>query len=464
MSNSTLTLHDVKDEQVRLVPRDQLFVVLQGDRPGDGSSRHRLDGVDEVLIGRGSERSSARFRRDGKHVLELRFPDARMSSVHARICKKPEGFRVEDLGSKNGSRLDGEPVQRAMMRDGAVLELGLTTLLLRQGFPSRESGDEDLLLRPETTAFSTLVPQIARDLDGLARVARSSVPVLLLGETGTGKEVTARAVHALSGRPGPFVAVNCAAIPRELVEATLIGHKRGAYSGAHADNLGLVREADGGSLLLDEVGDLPLPAQAALLRMLQEGEVLPVGASRPVQVNVRILAATHRPVAQLVAQGHMREDLYARLAGYILTLPALRERREDMGLLVSSLLVRASHAQGRALTLAPGTMAALLRQEFRRNIRELDKWVWRADALRGDGILRPESLEEGTLGTVPTPEREEPAASRPAQGSVHREDVAKALEKHRGNLAAVAENFRTSRSQVHRLLKRFGLNAEDFRS
>jgi DNA-binding NtrC family response regulator len=471
MSNRTLTLNDVKDEEVRLLPRDQLFAVIQGDRPGDGTSRHVIGNVDEILIGRGRERSYLRRSEPGKRQLELRFPDARMSSAHARILNTPEGYRFEDLGSKNGSRVDGATVERTLLRDRSILELGLTTLVFRDGLMSREQGEDDLVLGPDSRGFCTLVPSIARDLDRLARIARSPVPVLLLGETGTGKEVTARAVHALSFRTGPFVAVNCAAIARELVEATLFGHKRGAYSGAVADNLGLVREADGGTLLLDEVGDLPLAAQAALLRVLQEGEVLPVGASRPVKVDVRILAATHRPVTQLVARGQMREDLYARLAGYVITLPALRERREDLGLLVSTLILRASAEQGAPLTLAPGTMAALLRHDFPRNIRELEKWVFRANALRGDGILRPESLED-RLAMTPQPDLTSTAenallaagaALGPQAPAPQRDDVTAALQKHRGNLAAVASNFRTSRSQVHRLLKRFGLNAEDFR-
>jgi transcriptional regulator with PAS, ATPase and Fis domain len=463
MSSSTLTLHDLHVDDARLVERDQLFVILQGDRPGDGSSRHLLAGIEEVIIGRGDTRCATRAR---PGVLELRLPDTRMSSTHARLCKRSDGYWLEDAGSKNGSRLDGATTRRGLLRDGAILELGLTTLLFRQALPSREAGDEDLWLRPTASTFATLVPAIARDLDGLTRISRSSVPVLLLGETGTGKEVTARAVHLLSGRSGPFVPVNCAAIPETLVEATLFGHKRGAYSGAVTDNPGLVRSAEGGSLLLDEIGDLPLSAQGALLRMLQEGEVLAVGASRPAHADVRILAATHRPMVELVAQGKVREDLYARLSGFVLTLPPLRNRKEDLGLLVGALLARQLHESGRQLTLAAGTMALLLRHSWPRNVRELEKWIARCAALRDDDILRPEGLGDRDglpVSASPGTSAEELRRAPDEQGAT-RADVEAALRKHQGNLAAVATSFRTSRSQVHRWLKRFGLNADDFRA
>jgi transcriptional regulator with AAA-type ATPase domain len=467
VNDSTLTMNDLRDRAERpLVATDQLFVILQGDRPLEGSSRHALANVDVVVIGRGDRRSAVRKCAGREQVLELRFPDPRMSSTHARLWRGPNGYVLEDAGSKNGSRVDGHGVSRAALHDGSVIELGLTTLLLRTGLPSLPEGDEDLRLAPTGTPLGTLLPGVARELDRLSRVARSGEPVMLLGETGTGKELTARAVHALSGRSGPLVAVNCAAIPGALVEATLFGHKRGAYSDAVADNIGLVRSAHGGTLMLDEVGDLPLPAQGAVLRMLQEGEVLPVGASRPVEVDVRIVSATHQPMARLVAEGRIREDFYARLSGFVVTLPALRERREDMGLLLGSLLSRERTPEARHATLAPGTMAALLRHDWPRNVRELDKWLWRSLALHDDGVLRGDCIEASEAsGTRPAAADAGESPRRPTRDTdTLRDEVESALLAHRGNLAAVASSFRTSRSQVHRWLKRFGLSAHDFRS
>ena len=158
----------------------------------------------------------------------------------------------------------------------------------------------------------------------MATFARSQVPVLVSGETGTGKELIASAIHQLSGRPGPFVAVNCGAIAPNLVESELFGYRKGAFSGALEDRPGLVRSSEHGTLLLDEIGDLPLAAQAALLRVLQESEVLPVGGTRPVKVDLRVVAATHRDLGALAAQDRFRRDLLARLDGARIMLPALR--------------------------------------------------------------------------------------------------------------------------------------------
>src|SRR5262249_24796529 len=153
-------------------------------------------------------------------------------------------------------------------------------------------------------------------LAALARIASMPIPVLLLGESGTGKEVLARAVHTLSGRSGAFVAVNCGGLSASLIESQLFGHVKGSFTGAGRDEPGLVRAADRGTLFLDEIGDLPLAAQAALLRVLQEREVVPVGGARPVAVDLRVVAATHRPLEKMAAKGDFRADLLARLSGY----------------------------------------------------------------------------------------------------------------------------------------------------
>src|SRR5262249_27731601 len=169
---------------------------------------------------------------------------------------------------------------------------------------------------------------------------RTPLSVLLFGETGTGKEVLAGAIHRTSARTGAFVAANCGALPAALVESQLFGHVRGAFTGAVRDGPGFVRAADRGTLFLDEIGDLAPPAQAALLRVLEEYEVVPVGTTRAVHVDVRVIAATHRPLDQMAERGEFRQDLYARLAGFVQRIPPLRERREDLGLLVGGVLGR----------------------------------------------------------------------------------------------------------------------------
>src|SRR5439155_8887584 len=183
------------------------------------------------------------------------------------------------------------------------------------------------------SGLATVLPWLAREFERLQLVADSSVPVLLRGESGTGKEVLAAAIHKLSGRPGAFQAVNCGAIPPNLVESELFGHRRGAFSGAVTDHPGMVRGADRGTLLLDEVGDLTLAAQAALLRVLERHEVLPVGGNKAVRVDLRVVAATNRNLDELVAEGRFRADLLARLSGYVCVLPELRDRQEDFSLL-----------------------------------------------------------------------------------------------------------------------------------
>src|SRR6266852_6634237 len=174
----------------------------------------------------------------------------------------------------------------------------------------------------------------------LEAVAASTVSVVLQGESGTGKEVAATAMHRLSGRVGPFLPVNCGGLPETLIESELFGSRKGAFSGADKDRPGLFRSADGGTLFLDEIGELPASAQSALLRVLQDGEILPIGATQPIRVDVRFLAATNRNLDAQVARGLFRADLLARISGFAVWLPPLRERREDMGILIAALLNR----------------------------------------------------------------------------------------------------------------------------
>ena len=286
--------------------------------------------------------------------------------------------------------------------------------------------------------------------------------MLVQGETGTGKELVAKAVHQLSGREGPLRAVNCGALPRSLLESELFGFRKGAFSGAGEDRLGLVRSADKGTLFLDEIGDLPLDGQAALLRVLQEGEVHPIGAAGPISVDVRFVAATHRDLARMGQQGQFREDLLARLNGFSVTLPPLRDRREDLGALVEHFVQRCAPARAVSMALAPAVVRVLNAHHWPGNVRELEKAVDTALLLTSNNVIELEHLPESVRAANATL-----TGARLAEGGGS-DTVKRALEdlldKHRGNVSAAAAAMRTSRMQVHRLCRRFGIDLRHYRS
>jgi transcriptional regulator with AAA-type ATPase domain len=433
-----------------------LFVVLEAARPLAGAARLRCDDLDEIVLGRGDDRAAVRRTEGGRRIAALTLPDRRMSSVHARIGRVPGGWELVDAGSKNGCRVDGAALSRAVLRDGAWIELGQTVLRFRAALPGSSPWLEAGAAAP-VLGVATAVPAFAAQLDALARLAPSRVSLLLLGATGTGKELIARAVHAASGRAGPFVAVNCAALPDGLVESQLFGHRRGAFSGAASDHEGLVRAADGGTLLLDEIGDLPAPAQAALLRVLQEREVVPVGDTRPIPIDVRVIAATHHDLAALVADGAFRADLFARLAGHVETLPPLAARREDIGTIVAAAIRRHAGARAAQIRLTPAAAAQLVRAPWPHNAREVDKVIEAALALAGDAASDPAIAPTIDAAHLPRPPAEDPddAALRARLDAL--------LAEHRGNISQVARELGKARMQVQRWLKRFALDPARYR-
>ncbi len=262
---------------------------------------------------------------------------------------------------------------------------------------------------PATTPILGSSPALKRALDQAARVAPTSASVLLRGESGTGKELFARYVHDHSGRHGAFVALNCAALPEALVESQLFGHKRGAFTGATDAQPGLVVAAEGGTLFLDEVGELPLPIQAKLLRVLQERTVVAVGEVRERRVDLRVVAASHRDLRQLVADGRFREDLYHRLARFELTLPPLRERGRDVVVIARSLLAAGMDGVP-ARHLARNAEAALVAYPWPGNVRELGNVLFRATLLAREGTVTARDLA-AALGVQPA-EVEAPVSQR----------------------------------------------------
>lgn len=439
--------------------------VLDAGSPLSPPGRFALIQVEEVVLGRAEVASATRESTAGVRVLRLGVADPWMSARHAKLSIVLGRWVLEDTGSKNGVRVNGAPVQRVELTDGDVFELGRTFFLFRAEQPLLADApldDEKSWWAPPAPGLGTLAPALAESFSQLVRVARSTLTVALRGPTGSGKEVVARALHALSDRAGPFVAVNCGALPDELIESVLFGHRRGSFSGATEDRPGLVRAAHGGTLFLDEVGDLPLEAQAALLRVLQERSVLAVGELSPVPVDLRVVSATHRDLEVLARAGTFRDDLRARLSGLELRLPPLAERREDLGLLVGTFLRRAAGDHARALQLSLEAARALFAYPWPLNVRELERALETAVALAGGGCIELKHLPPVLREASGRP-REASAPEQPAPDQALRARLARALEAHGGNVSAVARELGKARMQVQRWMARFGLDPRDFR-
>ena len=406
--------------------------------------------------------------RDRKR-LGLNLNDGWVSSTHAHLRKALGRWVIEDAGSRNGTLVNGSPVQNAALVDGDVIEVGRTFLLFRAAVAASKNEPEDIEVSgsPDGPELATLCASLDGDLSDLKQVAGAGVSVLIQGETGTGKEVVARALHALSGRAGAFVAVNCGALPDALVESELFGYRKGAFSEAREDRPGLIRSAHRGTLFLDEIGDLPLSSQPALLRVLQEREVLPVGATQPVGVDLRVCAASHLFLEKLVQEGRLREDLFGRLAGFSLRLPPLRQRIEDMGLLVRALIRRFAR-RPETVSFRREAGRALFRYSWPRNIRELEKSLEAAVALAGDEPVDLSHLPKLLRSTARPSEEPAPSAAdgrtgrESATDADRRAELTRLLTEHEGNISAVARSLGKERVQVRRWLKRYGLDPTRF--
>jgi transcriptional regulator of acetoin/glycerol metabolism len=426
-----------------------LYLVLCGERPLLGGMAFDLAGVEQVTLGRGGP-LGASVRGPGQARIDV--PDPTMSGEHARLTPAPGGGAVlEDLGSRNGTRVRGEASRRAGLVDGDWFVVGRTVFLLRRVTAAIPA--EPFRVHPSGT-LSTFVASLAQTYQTAADLAPSKVPLLLLAETGAGKEVVAREIHALSRRTGRFVAVNCAALPETLVESELFGYRRGAFSDAREDRAGLIRSADKGTLLLDEIGDLPLTSQAKLLRVLQDGQVTALGASAPVQVDLRVLAATQQSLDQLAGSGRFRPDLLGRVGGFVINLPPLRERTEDLGLLTAAILQRHAGGEAQEFRLTADACAALVQRRWPLNVRELERTLQAAlELARSSHEIGVEHLGvEPKLPSVPT-------ATLPHLES----ELRRLLKERNGNISAVARDMGKARMQIHRWMQQFGIKVEDFR-
>jgi len=396
-----------------------------------------------------------------------------VSRVHAEIVREGRRFIVRDLGSRNGVLVNGRKVQSTELEPLDELRIGDAIFKFVEEHADElgryridgamPTGETRLAQKPSALAGGYQIDTIVAEIE---RVAPTPLSVIVRGPSGTGKEVIASELHRLSGRRGKLAAINCTALPQNLIESELFGYKRGAFSGADRDKPGLIRHAEGGTLLLDEIGDMPPEAQAKLLRVLQARELLPLGATTPEPVDVRVVAATHRDLERLQREGRFREDLFARLNEYSVELPALHERKEDLYLLTQTFLAR--HG-GLAKTPSFAFMSGLLHYDFPYNVRELEACIKRALALCDGATLEPEVLPEAVQEAMTDYGRD--AGTRPSQPPEDDEGqsvpdepaLRELLVKHEGNIAAVGRELGKARMQIHRWMKRYGIEIAEYR-
>ncbi len=403
-------------------------------------------------------------------------PDQAVSRNHVRMIASGEGrWTLQDLSSRNGTIVNGQYVSEHALEELDEVRVGDAIFkFVDEGasayVPFRIDGSRGKSAPP---AFADLVG--GHQMDAIARdivaIAKTELTCMILGETGTGKEVVARAIHRLSERKGSLQAINCAAIPQNLLESELFGYRRGAFSGADRDKPGLIKLADAGTLFLDEIGDMPLDAQAKLLRVLQQKEVFPLGATTAEHVDVRVACATHQNLRERVRDGRFRGDLFARLNEHAVSLPPLRIRKEDIYLLAKTFAARYGRPD---VGLTFSFLLALVHYDWPYNVRELESCIKRGLALTGGAPLDAKHLPEDVAEHMKaygdkkkSGERkslEVPAPIAQAKrGAPTEAELRALLERHEGNVAAVGRELGKERMQVHRWLKKYGISLDAYR-
>jgi len=390
---------------------------------------------------------------------DLVLDDPRISRNHLEIDAMPNGLRVRDLGSKNGTFLQGSRVGAIDLPPaGAVLTLGDSELALR---PDDEPDPVAISAREQCGRLIGRT-EVMRALFGrIERVAHSDATVLIHGETGTGKELVAEALHELGPRAErPFVVVDCSAIPRDLIESELFGHVRGAFTGASADRRGAFERAQGGTIFLDEIGELAVDLQPKLLRVLEARTLRPVGGDTEVELDVRVIAASLRDLRALVAAKAFREDLFFRLSVVDLEVPPLRAHRDDVPLIVDQFLRELG-----APPIGAGSLATLMRFDWPGNVRQLRNVIERAVALAGSGppVIRDEDLVAPSAELSPSKLFELPykVAKDEMLAQFTREYLEALLARHGGNVSAAAREAKIDRNWIVALAKRHGVRVRD---
>lgn len=392
---------------------------------------------------------------------DLYIDDPTVSRVHCEVHVRPDGVVVRDCESTNGVSVDGVRFREAEVPPGATVRIGASAFRI-------EIGNEPMTVPiSDAEQFGELVGgslEMRRVYAMLERIAPTDSTLLITGETGTGKDVVARSVHAASRRSeAPFVPLDCGAIPEHLVESELFGHVRGAFSGAVSNRKGVFEEASGGTLFLDEIGEMPLSLQPKLLRALETKTIRRVGSNTAISVDVRVIAATNRPLARAVNEGVFREDLFYRLAVFEVALPALRSRREDIPSLAAKFYEKLSDAAAKPL---PDTfIESLKHRPWPGNVRELRNTIERAVAFGAAPTLEPPTAKPSALAPevasmVPLhlPLKDARDAWLEAFESIY---VRAMLEKTGGNVSRAAERAGVSRRFLQRMLARLGIRAAD---
>jgi DNA-binding NtrC family response regulator len=425
MSDIGTTTRPVDPSDLEDMRRLRILVITE-----DGLSSHVLPPAGEITIGRGDD-------------CELRIDDASISRQHARLRLGPP-LSIEDLGSKNGTSVRGTRVDAGTPVEFApddVIGAGTVTLIVQGRL------DVGPPTRPQ--------PDAMQRIDALVeRIAPSSINVLLLGDTGVGKEVLARQIHALSRRKGgPFSGISCAALSPQLLESELFGHERGAFTTAVATKQGLLETAGGGTIFLDEIGDLPTSLQGKLLRVLEERVVLRVGSVKPRPIDVRFIAATNRDLQADMEAGTFRQDLFFRLAGVTIEIPPLRERKRQIAEMARTFVADACEREGLGAVpeLTPEAIGWLEGHDWPGNLRELRNMMDRAVLLAEGGKIAVEQLmTEGTRGGG--------AKARPLEEyEDERERIIAALDQCGGNQTRAAKLLGIARRTLIKRLDAYGL-------
>jgi DNA-binding NtrC family response regulator len=437
-----------------------------------GADGHLLERTFRLRVAAGPDAGKEHVLDEGTTMVgthpdnDVVLTDNTVSRYHLELRVRSDGIAVKDLDTTNGTRHGGTKIGQVVLTGPSRLRLGKQTEIdivpdereieLEAWHGDRFGG---------VIGASAVMHQL---FALLARVAPTEATVMLAGETGTGKEAIAEAIHQASRRAaGPFVVVDCGSIPHELIASELFGHARGAYTGASSDKRGLIEVASGGTLFLDEIGELALDLQPQLLRVLDKRQVRRVGETAPVDVDIRVIAATHRDLRAMVKAGQFREDLYYRLAVVRAELPPLRERLEDLPALARHF----AEEMGRSgFDLSASLLDQLSRHAWPGNVRELRNVVERALSLGSSGIPEIEEAAPRAAASpanVSTPAPSQDVLELPFKEAkaaliegFEREYLVHLLARHKGNISRAAAEAGIDRNYIHRLVKKYGIDVE----
>jgi DNA-binding NtrC family response regulator len=355
-----------------------------------------LDGPD---AGKEVEISKARCSGGRSIINDLVIQDKAVSGTHFEIAVRDDGYRLRDLNSRNGTYVNDLQIREVYLRPGVTFRAGQTRIQFK---PTTDIVEIELSKKDRFDKVVGGSPAMREIFASLEKISPSELTCLITGETGTGKELIARGIHNASNRrKKPFVVLDCGSIPKDLIESTLFGHEKGSFTGAVGQHHGCFEQANGGTIFLDEIGELDIALQPKLLRVLEQREIKRVGGDRTIKVDVRVLAATNRDLRAEVNAGNFREDLYFRLSVVHCELPPLRERREDIPAIANHFLKDVAGRRGMNMSFGQDAMAALLAHPFPGNVRELRNVVERAAALSDGPVITRQDLTFGPGGPSP---------------------------------------------------------------